>query len=716
MTVSLSGRILGLATLSLAFAATPVFAQTTAPTETRPQFSAQDLVTMPRLGSPAASPDGTWVAYTVTTTDPKTYKRTTKILLQHSTEGPGTSIALRFDGSASSPSFASDGTLYFTAAGKGSEGENANQLWHLAIPESWKGRAGRLPHARQITHFARDIAGYKISPDSRKLLVWGDVARECPSLDCTIEGDRSRAERGSGRIYDSTDGFVRHWDQWETPGEYSRAFAYTLTSKGVSDPVAIDGPNGESAFVGDTPSKPFGGGEELNWSADSASVFFTARHSDISEPTSTNLDIYQTYLATGEPVNQTGYNRATDTQPTPSPDGKWLAWLAMKRPAYESDRLVIYLRNLQTGDSRALTGDFDRSFSSISWTPDSQAIIATAADTLDVPAFRVNRDSGKVEKLDLVEGDEAHIGNVIPLARNSLIFTRDSIADPAELYITHGQDKAMRITDIAHSTMAALAPVQTRRFAFSGAGGDTVHGQITKPANASGKLPAILYVHGGPQGSFNDSWSSRWNPAVLASQGYAVISVDFHGSTGYGQAFTDAINQDWGGKPLKDLQLGLAAALKDDPQIDGNRACAMGASYGGFMMNWIEGNWPDRFKCIVQHDGLFDMRSFYYVTEESWFPRWDFGGSYTENPTLYEKWNPVNYVKNWKTPMLVVTGLKDFRVPHGQALAAFTALRENDVPAKLLVFPDENHWVLKPENSLQWHKTVFSWLDKWLKP
>ena len=226
-------------------------------------------------------------------------------------------------------------------------------------------------------------------------------------------------------------------------------------------------------------------------------------------------------------------------------------------------------------------------------------------------------------------------------------------------------------------------------------------------------MPAILYVHGGPQGSFNDGWSTRWNPRVVASQGYAVISVDFHGSTGYGQAFTDSIRRDWGGKPLEDLKKGLAAALELDPQIDGTRACAMGASYGGYMMNWIAGQWPDGFKCLVQHDGVFDARAMAYETEELWFDEWEHGGPYFEVPQEFEKWNPVNHVAQWKTPMLVVTGEKDFRIPYTQGLAAFTALQRRDIPSKLLVFPDENHWVLKPKNSLQWYGEALGWLDKW---
>jgi dipeptidyl aminopeptidase/acylaminoacyl peptidase len=263
--------------------------------------------------------------------------------------------------------------------------------------------------------------------------------------------------------------------------------------------------------------------------------------------------------------------------------------------------------------------------------------------------------------------------------------------------------------------MAALDPVETRRFSFAGANGDTVWGQIHIPAGHQGHLPAILYIHGGPQGSFDDSWSFRWNPRVVASQGYAVISVDFHGSTGYGQAFTDSINRDWGGKPLEDLQKGLAAAIALDPRIDGARACAMGASYGGYMVNWIAGQWSDRFRCLIQHDGIFDARAMAFETEELWFDLWEHGGQpYYEDPRAYEQWNPVNHVAHWRTPMLVVTGEQDFRIPYTQGLASFTALQLRGVSAQLLVFPDENHWVLKPRNSLQWHRTVFAWLDRWL--
>ena len=376
---------------------------------------------------------------------------------------------------------------------------------------------------------------------------------------------------------------------------------------------------------------------------------------------------------------------------------------------------MIQLRDLASGEVRALTQDTDLSFHNLSWTSDGRYILATAAHVLDTPAFRIDARTGEVTELNLMAGAEAHIGNLTALPDGGLLFTRDSIGVPSELYLSEDMGTARPLTDIVTSRMGEMASTVTTRFSFAGAGGDTVWGQITRLENQEGPIPAILYIHGGPQGTFRDGWSSRWNPRVLASQGYAVISVDFHGSAGYGQEFMDSINRDWGGKPLVDLQLGLDAALALDPQIDGTRACAMGASYGGYMVNWIAGNWPDRFDCLVQHDGLFDMRSFYYSTEELWFPRWDFGGSYSEAKETYERWNPVNYVESWRTPMLVIAGEQDFRVPYTQGLQSFTALQERGVPSQLLVFPDENHWVLGAENSLQWHNTVFAWLDRWLK-
>ncbi len=698
-----------------AFAITsPALAEHHGPAERVP-MSAKDLVTMPRLGAPVTTSDSRFAVYSITTTDADSFERTTTHYLRDLTSPASEAVELDLGGSAFDLEFGGDDYLYFLSdrewqANDAEEGTEAVRLYRAALEAD-----GNITGPMLVADLGKDIDGFHMAPDTTKVAVWAEIQRDCPKFGCEGDSEGHLPGPGTGRLYDAQDGFVRHWDRWKSPGSYNRVFVFNISDGTVSgDGVALDGAGENATLTGDTPTKPFGGGEDIAWAADSSGVWFVAREGGASEPTSTNTDIYWSDLSGAAPRNLTAGNAAVDTSPVPSPDGKYLAYLAMARPNYEADRLVIHLRDLATGKTRALTEAFDRSFGSIAWTADSRWIIAGAQDVLDTPAFKVDPRSGKVTRLDLMAGNEARIGNITPLANGAMLFTRNSIGGPSELYLTDDGKQAKPLTDVATSLLGKRQSVVTTRFSFEGAQGNTVWGQITKLEGQTEPMPAILYVHGGPQGSFNDGWSSRWNPRVVASQGYAVISVDFHGSTGYGQAFTDAINRDWGGKPLEDLQKGLAAALALDPAIDGTRTCAMGASYGGYMMNWIAGKWPDRFDCLVQHDGLFDMRSFYYSTEELWFPRWDFGGSYTENPDEYEKWNPVNHVKNWKTPMLVITGEKDFRVPYTQGLQSFTALQEQGVPAKLLAFPDENHWVLKPKNSLQWHNTVFDWLDRWL--
>jgi len=683
-------------------------------------MSAQDLVVMPRLGQPSVTPDGTAVVYAVTATDPESYSRSATLFLRSLATPDAEPVPLDLQGDASGPAFGADGWLYFLSSREGNGPEGVNQVWRASLDAG-----GRLRALAQVTSAGADVAGFKLSPDASRIAVWGDIARTCPRFGCVETGNTSLPGPGNGRLYDARAGFIRHWDHWETPGNYSRVFAFELVDGAAQgEGIALDGPAEAGVLTGDSPSKPFGGGEEIAWAADSSGLYFAARQADAQEPHSTNLDLWWSDLSGAAPVNLTEGNLATDNLPAASPDGRWLAYAAMARPAYEADRMVVWLRDLATGETRALTQDWDRSVASLAWSPDSRYLLATAQDVLDTPAFLIDPQTGDVRRLDLVEGQEAHIGNLAPLGDYGLVFTRDAIANPPELYfkrdfrgLTRDYAPARRLTDVSGPILADRQPVVTERFSFAGAGGDTVWGQITKLAGQEGPMPAILYVHGGPQGSFDDSWSSRWNPRAIASQGYAVVSIDFHGSTGYGQAFTDSITRDWGGKPLEDLQLGLAAALTRDPQIDGTRACAMGASYGGYMMNWIAGQWPDRFRCLVQHDGVFDQRAMYYETEERWFIEWEHGRkAYFEDPAIYERWNPVNHVDKWQTPMLVITGEKDFRIPYTQGLASFSALQLRGVPAQLLVFPDENHWVLKPKNSLQWHETVFDWLERWLKP
>jgi dipeptidyl aminopeptidase/acylaminoacyl peptidase len=705
----------GAVTAAALFAA-PLAAQDapSIPGVTAPPMSAADLVTLPRLGAPAVNAGGTMAVYSVTITDPATLKRSPKHYLLDLTKPGAAPVLLDFTIKASDLAFGADGALYFLSAEHpDTAAPQRTRVWRTVLAKD--GTNGPLNVVAEPEH--ADIAGFKLSPDGSRIAVWGEIPRDCPTFGCADAKPAHLPGPGTGRLYDAKDGFVRHWDRWATPGTHNRIFTFPLKD-GVAqgEGVPVDGRDPATGLVADSPTLPFGGAEEIAFAPDGTTLYFTARISDAAEPTSTNLDIYAADLSGSAPKLLTGSNKATDTTPVPSPDGRYLAWLAMARPTYEADKLAVQLLDLKTGQQRNLTKDTDLSFASLAWSADGKHLIATAQKVLDTPAFNIDPATGKVAELNLMAGNEAHIANIVPLPGGRALFTRDSLGQPAELFLSDGMGQARPLTDVATSRMGGLASIVTRRFSFAGADGDTVWGQITRLADQTGPIPALLYIHGGPQGSYNDSWSNRWNPRVTASQGYAVISIDFHGSTGYGQAFTDAINKDWGGKPLEDLQKGLDAALALDTQIDGTRACAMGASYGGYMINWIAGQWADRFKCLVNHNGLFDNRAFAHSTEELWFPHWDFGGSYEEAAETYEKWNPANHVDKWKTPMLVVLGEKDFRVPYTQGLGAFTILRQRGIPSQLLVFPDENHWVLGAKNSVQWHNTVFAWLDRWLKP
>ncbi|RJF93092.1 prolyl oligopeptidase family serine peptidase [Sphingomonas cavernae] len=664
-------------------------AQTPTAVLARP-MTPEDLATMRRIAAPTVSPDGRWVAYQLSETDLGANKRRNDLWLLDLTKknAAPVRIASAPDKSEHDPKFSADGKfLYFL-----SNASETDQLWRVALPSGTP---------EQVTSLSTDVAGFALSPANDKLAVWADRNVACVDFECS--NVRIGKPDGSGRAYDSI--FVRHWDSWEVPGEHSRVYVLNLANGKATGGTSVMG-----KLVGDSPSKPYGGGEEVAWSADGKSIFFALRIADQGEPNSTNLDIYQSPAdGSGEPVNLTAANPATDTFPAVSPDGKWLAYAAMKRPTYEADKYTVMLRDLTSGETRALTDNWDRSVGSIAWAKDGKSLIVTAQDTLDDPVFSVDVATAKVTRLT----KEGTAGNVNTLADGSIVYTLNSIAAPDDLYHQKGS-KPVRLTAVNADKLKDLDPVSAERFSFAGAGGDTVWGQIVKPAGVKAKLPVALLVHGGPQSSFGNGWSYRWNPRLFSAPGYAAVTIDFHGSTGYGQYFTDSINKDWGGKPLQDLKLGLAAASAKDAGIDTANACALGGSYGGYMMNWIAGNWPDGFKCLVTHAGVFDLRAMAFETEELWFDEWDHGGPWWKR-TEPEKWNPVNHVTKWKTPTLVIHGEKDFRIPYSQSLGVFTALQRQGIDSRLLVFPDENHWILKPKNSIQWYTEVHAWLGKWTK-
>ena len=648
----------------------------------------EDVVSLSRIGSADVSPDGRWLVWDQRETDMTANKGRTDLWRLDLSKKGALPEKLAADPALNeaSPAFSPDGQWVFFTAAKGDK----TALWRVAV-------SGGAPELVAD----QDISGFRIAPTGDKLLVWADRPVGAKSLADT----KPAAKGGSARTYDGY--FIRHWDTW-SDGQRSQIFVLPLSGgKASGDGVAIGG-----ALVGDTPSKPFGDGSEIAWSRDGKTVYFTLREAGATEPLSTNLDIFAAPAdGSAAPVNLTDANDGTDTLPTVSPDGKWLAYVAMKRPTYEADRQVIQLRNLGTGEIRPLTEAWDRSVGSLTWSKDGKSLYVTAQDTGDDPVFAVSVATGKPVRLT----GEGAAGGVLATPRG-YIYTLNSLTAPNDFYRGSGR-KNVRLTWVNKEKLAGIDMPAAEHFSFKGANGDTVWAYAVKPAGLApgAKAPVAFLIHGGPQSTFGNSWSYRWNPAVFAGAGYGAVMVDFHGSTGYGQAFTDAINRDWGGKPLEDLKLGLAAATAKYGWLDGGNACAAGGSYGGYMVNWIASQWADGFRCLVSHAGVFDARAMAYETEELWFDEWEHGGPYYEVAANYEKWNPVNHVTAWKTPILVLHGEKDFRIPYTQGIGVFTAAQRRGVESRLVMFPDENHWILKPKNSIQWYGEVLGWMGKHIK-
>lgn len=654
-------------------------------------FSVHDMLAMKRISDPQVSPNGSAIVFVVRSTDLKANRGRSDLWMVNA-DGSGLHRLTSDPASDASPRWLPNGSsILFLSTRSGS-----SQVWSLPT-------AGG--EAEQVTRLPLNVENLIVAPDGKKIAFTLNVFVDCPSLQCTAKRlEERRKNPRTGEIFDEL--FVRHWDTWED-GRFSHLFVQSLDGGPPIDMM--------TDMKSDTPSQPFGGPEEFAFTPDSTSVIFTAKATQGSERVwSTNFDLYLSPVdGSRAPRDLTTANSAWDSSPTFSPDGKTLVYLAMKRPGFESDRFRIVLRSWPGGTDRVLTEDWDRSPSALLFSSDSQSIYATASNLGQTSLFSIDLQSGKVRTLV----EKGTVGSVAE-AGERVVFGLDNLKSPVELFSVDSAGKQLaRITDLNRAELQAARMGDAEQFSFPGWNDEKVYGYVVRPVDfdPSKKYPVAFLIHGGPQGSFSNHFHYRWNPQAYAGAGYAVVMVDFHGSVGYGQAFTDAIRKDWGGKPLEDLQKGLAAALAKFPWIDGSRVGALGASYGGYMINWIAGNWPDRFRCLVVHDGVFDMRSMYFATEELWFPEWEEGGPYWKVPAQYEKHNPADFVQNWKTPMLVIHGGRDFRLPLEQGLSAFTALQRQGIPSRFLYFPDENHWVLKPANSIQWHETVLQWLDRWLK-
>jgi dipeptidyl aminopeptidase/acylaminoacyl peptidase len=654
-------------------------------------FTVKDLIAIDRVTEPVVSPDGTRVAFTLSALDAPANRRRTDLWVV-GIDG-GTPRQLTSDpASDTSAAWSRDGqSVFFLSSRSGS-----SQVWKVAA-------AGGA--AEQVTKLPLDVGSFVPSPDGRRLAVSLEVFVDCDTLECTTSRLEQAAKRqASGQLYDRL--FVRHWDAWKD-GRRSHVFVVP-----VAGGPAVDVMKGMDA---DCPSKPFGGADEFTFTPDGSALVLTARDAGREEAWSTDFDLYLAAAdGTGSLRSLTSANKAWDTSPVFSPDGRTLAYRAMARAGYEADRFRIVLRTWPDGPERVLTEAWDRSPSEIVWSADGRTIYSTADHLGQHALFAIDVATGQVRTV-IGEGHVTSPG----LARDRLVVAIDHLRAPAELHTVAASGTGLRaITQVNASRVAGLAFGEPEQITFKGWNDETVYAWTVKPVGftAGQKYPVAFLVHGGPQGSFSNDFHYRWNPQIYAAAGYGVVMVDFHGSTGYGQAFTDAINGDWGGKPLVDLQKGLDAALARFAWLDGDRVCALGASFGGYMINWMAGNWPDRFTCLVNHDGNLDERFAYYATEELWFPEWEHGGTPWDTPESYAKHNPIDHVGQWKTPMLVIHGGRDYRVVYSEGIATFTALQRRGIPSRFLYFPDENHWVLKPANSVLWHETVLGWLAQWTKP
>ncbi len=690
--------------LALAFSAGTA---TAAIGEASQPFDVRDLLSLKRIIDLEASPDGRAVVYTVQSADVESNEMQTSVWLLDPASPNTTPRQLAGGPQDHAASWSADGRyVYFLSTRSG-----LAQVWRISA-------TGK--DAAQVTSLPLDVGSFRVSPRADRIFVSMRVFRHCLDLGCTKQNLFKAAQSpGSGIIRKQL--FVRHWNDWQD-GRRDQLFSIALDKRGLAsaEPVKLS-----IDIEGDIPDKPFGGREDYAVSPDGQKVAFSERDAGAKEPWIRNADVYQAMASGGErapngrplkdadPVGMTRDNYADDLQPAFSPDGSQLAYLAADRPNFQNDRLHLVLLNLATGEKRAVTQNWDRSIDCFAWTSDAKHLIALTDNLGQRTLWRIDARSASPEAITGVGTVEE-----FSVAGNRVFFVLSTLGSPPELY-SSGLDggKPMRLTRLNDAGIAQRDLGQYEPITFDGWNHETVHGFFVKPARfqPDRKYPLIVMLHDGPHQSLGNAWNWRLNSQIFAAAGFAVLGIDFHGSSGYGQEFGDSINGDVGGKPLDDLKSGLDFALAQYPWLEEHRMCALGEGYGGYLVNFIAGQWPRRFRCLVNHAGVFDNRSSYYTTDELSVLEGNLAGAEFENPVAYSKQNPIDYVKNWRTPMFISHGQLDSRVAYSQGLAAFTALQRVGWPGELLIFPDEGHWISKPANIAQWYDSVIGWLKTYTR-
>ncbi|HXD32643.1 MAG TPA: S9 family peptidase [Pyrinomonadaceae bacterium] len=663
-----------------------VFAVCTVANAQKSSFAIEDLLKVRRVSDPRVSPDGKRVAFVIGDVSLDANKVINQIYVM-GIDGSGLKQITNNPTSSTSPRWSPDGKrIAFVTGG---------QIWTMEPDGS---------HRDEVTKISTGAAGPVWSPDGKWIGFTSEVYPDCNDDACNKKKDEA-AERNKVKAHVTERLLYKHWDEWR---DVKRTHVFVVASKGG---------DARDITPGDFDSPPYAAsGIDIGFSPDSNEIAYV-RNPDKVEAISTNSDIYTVSLSGGSPKNITAANGGYDVGPIYTSDGKYILYRSQATAGFEADRWRLMRYDRSSGSSVEITKGFDQQVEELATSPDGNTVYFTANEKGQGPIYKVSMQGGTVQKIL----DPVFASNLqVTADGNSLVFASSSLGAPPEVFRANSDGTGLTSLSTTNNQQISRANLtKEEEVWWTGAVNKKIHGYIVKPSNfdPSKTYPLIVLIHGGPQGAWNNSWSYRWNPQVFANAGYVVFAPNPRGSTGYGQQFVNEISGDWGGKAYVDIMNGVADVIGRNKFIDKNRIGAAGASYGGYMINWIEGHNNDprfRFKVLVCHDGVYNLSSMYGATEEVWFPEWEFKGTPWTNKLMYERWSPNNFVKNFKTPILIIHGELDYRVPIGEGLQLYTAVQRMGVPSKLLIFPDEGHWVLKPLNSQFWHHNVLGWLDKYL--
>lgn len=649
----------------------------------------ETLWMMGRIGEVQASPDGSRLLLTITYYDLSENKGNAELWLLDM-NGNGLKRLTETPFGEFNPRWINNDLIAFLSTESGSP-----QLWEMKPDGTGK---------RQLSNVENGLNGFAISPDGTKIAFTSDVKVNPTTTD--LHPDLPKA---TGRI--QNDLMYRHWDHWVD--DFSHVFIADFSAQGLVNPKDImEGEPWES------PLRPFGGMEQIAWSPDSKNLVYTARKKQgFAYAKSTNSDLYAYSLETGTTINLTEGMMGYDQNPVFSPDGNYLAWESMERDGYEADKVRLFLLNLVTGEKQYLTKAFDQNVHSLVWSTDGSKIYFTSNWHALDQVYSINLNNKEIRKI--TEG--VHSYTEIVLAGNTLVGKRMSMSSPVELFAideTNGEQQQITFVNKPIFDNLKLGNIEERWLTTTD--NKQMHTWVVYPPDfdPAKKYPALLYCQGGPQSTVSQFWSFRWNLQLMAANGYIVVAPNRRGLPGFGQEWLEQISGDYGGQNMRDYLTAIDALAKE-PFVDENRLGAVGASYGGFSVYWLAGHHNKRFKAFIAHNGMFNLEQQYLETEEMWFVDWDLGGPYWEkdNKVAQRSYanSPHRFVDNWDTPILVIHSEKDYRIVASQGMAAFNAARLRGIPAQYLYFPDENHWVLRPQNSVLWQRTFFGWLDKWLK-